>query len=640
MALESNSWLAASSNAGNRHTSHRDQQQISGVVKSREDQLSQVSQHTQNFVSDGLVNRGQQYRLLEIPSSVGKCSMFTQTEHTSRFTQTEQPSGHFNDRSCLESGNDTVNCEGESTAVMFSPSNMQQQGNNAHNYSGRATKNEEEGKNTKPASGFSFSYNVNVLQKVHQQGAQGMSVGSFGSSEIAQPFSYNYMLVNQMSLAAAPTTAIYKCDVCGLVFTHLSLLNHHRRIHSAGNIVNGRTQSTGSNECQYTCDVCGANFALPGDLKTHKNEIHGKNNQNQQHSQVKNCNSCGVEIGCEHHGDAGGSGKRKNFVKCESCQEDYSAGEDNNPGGSGTEYSGGNTSGVEESESSLVSNSAGVSSTKPGYHAVKRRGVASVIQCPKCNGSGIIFIGGTRNNTNVNKPYRCNICDGTFSRYSSLWSHKRLHSGEKPFKCEICGLAFARGAYLRNHVRVHTGEKPFRCDICGMQFSQSPHLKNHERIHSGERPYQCEVCEKTFARHSTLWNHRRIHTGEKPYRCDICDSAFSQATHLNNHAKVHTGEKPHRCDICDVGFSDRFALKRHRGIHEKYNRLSSVSSVHTQDTEQAISDNTSNMNAGASSNTSGNSESNPQTGMNEMYECEVGGQIAFPGCSRPHEQKQ
>lgn len=58
----------------------------------------------------------------------------------------------------------------------------------------------------------------------------------------------------------------------------------------------------------------------------------------------------------------------------------------------------------------------------------------------------------------VDKPFHCNVCDGTFSRYSSLWSHKRLHSGDKPFKCTICGLAFAKAAYLKNHGRVHTGK--------------------------------------------------------------------------------------------------------------------------------------------------------------------------------------
>lgn len=57
-----------------------------------------------------------------------------------------------------------------------------------------------------------------------------------------------------------------------------------------------------------------------------------------------------------------------------------------------------------------------------------------------------LFTGGKQNSQNqAEKPFHCNVCDGTFSRYSSLWSHKRLHSGDKPFKCEVCGLAFAKG---------------------------------------------------------------------------------------------------------------------------------------------------------------------------------------------------
>lgn len=52
-----------------------------------------------------------------------------------------------------------------------------------------------------------------------------------------------------------------------------------------------------------------------------------------------------------------------------------------------------------------------------------------------------LIAGGKQNSQNqAEKPFHCNVCDGTFSRYSSLWSHKRLHSGDKPFKCEVCGL--------------------------------------------------------------------------------------------------------------------------------------------------------------------------------------------------------
>lgn len=548
-----------------------------------------------------------------------------------RFTQTDHPSARYvGSTNCLDTGS---NCKTEPNA-MFDPSGMQQQppqqGANPQMYD---TKPKDD-KGTNPAAEFSFCYNVNMLNKVHQQqGVAGVPVsgivrddkGSY-SFEVGQPYGYNYALINQMSLAAAASTATFKCDVCGLVFGHLSLLNHHKRIHNTTNVANTGTQSNTNNgstsERQHTCDICGACFNLAGELKSHKNGVHGKNSQ---HHPNKTCDSCGVELsnGCEHHSveDQGpGKAKKGKFVKCESC-EDMTA---------GSQPPSQSAFPLQPPESPAPGSSEVI---KPGHHPVKRRSTGSVTKCHKCNGSGLIFIGGPRHNTGIEKPFQCNVCEGTFSRYSSLWSHKRLHSGDKPFKCEICGLAFAKAAYLKNHGRVHTGEKPFKCAVCGMQFSQSPHLKNHERIHSGERPYQCEVCDKTFARHSTLWNHRRIHTGEKPYRCDVCGSAFNQAAHLKNHARVHTGEKPHRCDICDVGFSDRFALKRHRNIHEKYGRTGPNQQNSANNNGAAANNQTQ-----AGQNQAGNRPA-AQPSIDELYKCEVGGPIAFPGCSRPHEEK-
>lgn len=62
-------------------------------------------------------------------------------------------------------------------------------------------------------------------------------------------------------------------------------------------------------------------------------------------------------------------------------------------------------------------------------HPVKRRGVASVTKCTKCNGSGIIFIGGSKNQqNNVDKPFHCNICNGKFLLLELLNS---IHSFEK-----------------------------------------------------------------------------------------------------------------------------------------------------------------------------------------------------------------
>ncbi|XP_063373118.1 zinc finger protein 234-like isoform X2 [Cydia amplana] len=411
---------------------------------------------------------------------------------------------------------------------------------------------------------------------------------------IAQPFSYNYALVNQMQIAPnglqnTISNISFKCDVCGLMFGHLTLLNAHKRIHaqdSEGNITVVATGVGGGNE-----------VAMPPHIQILSSDT---SEQQQHHVQmqdtkpilvdkVQKCITCG--------GPITSNPKRKGpkLIRCENCIAQDSVEQQRNNQMNATQifvtsednvkFEVGGVSGVQPTSDPLATAQPHQQSQQqkplPGHHPVKKRNLASVTKCQNCNGSGIIFVGGNKNKlnqSNTDKPFHCNICGGSFSRYSSLWSHKKLHSGEKNFKCGICGIAFAKAVYLKNHSRIHTGEKPYRCNTCGMQFSQSPHLKNHERTHSGEKPYVCEVCDKGFARHATLWNHRRIHTGEKPYKCDTCGSAFSQAAHLKNHAKVHSGEKPFKCDICTAAFADRFALKRHRGIHDKYGQTTPLPS--------------------------------------------------------------
>lgn len=506
-------------------------------------------------------------------------SILSPTEH--RFTQTEQ--NNYQNH-CIRTGESR-------RSRMFDP-NLQpsQQPPNQAVYA-HVEKKECD---PKPSSDFPFCYNMNAL-KVQQQDQQQSSNSNSNvprdekpcyTFDAAPPF-YNYALVNQLA------ASVLKCEVCGISCSNASSLNQHKRIHNNISQTNERT---------FSCEACGIFFNNASELKSHKISTH---------KTTKCCTICGVERGCEHSKTPT---KKSKFIRCENNVNSNAVGNF--------------TSNQPPVVQSPISGQNG-QVTKELHHPVKRRSMATVTKCNQCNGSGIVFLTMARH---IEKPFQCNICDGRFSRYSSLWSHKRLHSGDKPFKCEACGLNFAKAAYLKNHLRVHTGEKPFKCDVCGMQFSQSPHLKNHERIHSGERPYQCEVCDKTFARHSTLWNHRRIHTGEKPYRCEICGSAFNQATHLKNHGKVHTGEKPHRCDICEVGFSDRFALKRHRNIHEKYART-----VPNQQPPPSSQQQTTPPQPPQPLH-----QVQSQTQIEEQYKFDVSGvsgPIAFPGCSRPQDQK-
>uniref|UniRef100_U5EQX0 C2H2-type domain-containing protein n=1 Tax=Corethrella appendiculata TaxID=1370023 RepID=U5EQX0_9DIPT len=462
---------------------------------------------------------------------------------------------------------------------------------------------------------------------------------------ITQPFGYNYALVsNQMQIPNGVTNITvdgrqllvnkpitntisnisFKCDVCGLMFNHLTLLNHHKRTHNQDSdgteAITVVTQPTSTNlvQAQNLISESGQNLGQiqivateslePAQQQQTVVQTTQQQQQQQQHQQpnevtitqaktihidkTQKCITCGGPILVNP--------KRKGpkLIRCESCiSNDNSSHNMPRPTQIFVAPDGDVKFEIGEiNDSSIDSNTQiqhhhhhqSTTTTSSKSNAVtKKRNFAAVTKCTKCNGSGVIFVGSQKNKAQPiqqqpEKPFTCNTCGGKFSRYSSLWSHKKLHTGEKNYKCGVCGIAFAKAVYLKNHTRIHTGEKPYKCGVCGMQFAQSPHLKNHERTHSGEKPYVCEVCDKGFARHATLWNHRRIHTGEKPYKCNRCQSAFSQAAHLKNHEKVHSGLKPFKCDICSAAFADRFALKRHRGIHEKYGQTAPIQSSSSQ----------------------------------------------------------
>ena len=163
----------------------------------------------------------------------------------------------------------------------------------------------------------------------------------------------------------------------------------------------------------------------------------------------------------------------------------------------------------------------------------------------------------------TSKPYVCKQCNKAFNRASNLHTHMRTHSDYKPFCCDFCGKRFHQKVDMKIHRYTHTGEKPHKCQKCGRGFKQLTHLTYHMRTHSEVRMYKCEFCGKGFNQKGNLKAHVYRHTGERPFKCDICGKGFTLASTLNTHKRTHAPHKPFNCLFCEKAFYQKNALKSH-----------------------------------------------------------------------------
>lgn len=221
----------------------------------------------------------------------------------------------------------------------------------------------------------------------------------------------------------------------------------------------------------------------------------------------------------------------------------------------------------------------------------------------------------------IEKPYKCDLCNKTYKTRESYLIHKREHSVDNLFQCEICKVYFRHKEQFLEHKEKHVSlnlksfcchycnktfrdkskmtehvdkvhikmetvdethlvdtnksansiqvmQKPYTCVLCGKTFLSSQGVIQHIKVHSGEnQKFTCFECGKKFTQQSSLKLHSRMHSGEKLYKCEYCDKEFSISDHYTKHLRVHTKEKPYQCNVCLKRFTQSNTVTQHMRIH-------------------------------------------------------------------------
>lgn len=154
--------------------------------------------------------------------------------------------------------------------------------------------------------------------------------------------------------------------------------------------------------------------------------------------------------------------------------------------------------------------------------------------------------------------FQCRNCLYLAKNREDLREHKQKSCAARTFECGDCGSYFFLLLFLGpDMASIMTSDSNTINFVIlpGKTFLRKTTLTTHQRTHTNERRYACQFCDKSFLQSIDLNNHTRTHTQERPFSCGLCGKAFKTLSQRNDHVETHNTENKY-----EVG-TEQFQLK-------------------------------------------------------------------------------
>jgi len=290
-----------------------------------------------------------------------------------------------------------------------------------------------------------------------------------------------------------PELYLHHCEACGFGFKKKVLCDEHY------DICQGNSSGAQIEKEDVMCSVCGKKLASKNALKGHM-LIH---EPNYGKCQCDICGkSCATKIVLKNHKRTQHEGY--NSFPCEVCGK-------------------------------VISSPRGLRE-----HIKRVHDKNFDKECPHCEyrASSNIDIKKHIEASHLGITYPCDQCNMAFNQYSTLYSHKSVHSEDRPFVCQKCGTGFKKKKGLERHISTLHSTSTHPCKDCGKVFKSEAYLSDHMRAHDEDRQFPCSFCTRKFVTRTKLRMHINTHTGERPYKCPYnCGKAFHSSDQLSHHKK-------------------------------------------------------------------------------------------------------